>query len=97
MWIRHKDPAARSLAALIALADALPPPAVTLFPERAPISTMAWSLDVLAPAPADDEGWRLMKSRANTVLDGYSAQDMAVWDAAGAPLIVARQTVAVFI
>jgi acyl-CoA thioesterase len=97
VWIRHKDPAARSLAALIALADALPPPAVTLFPERAPISTMTWSLDVLADAPANDDGWRLMKSRADTVLEGYSAQDMAVWDRAGTPLIVARQNVAVFI
>ncbi|WP_426029784.1 acyl-CoA thioesterase [Caulobacter sp. DWP3-1-3b2] len=97
VWIRHKDPAARSLAALIALADALPPPAITLFPERAPISTMTWSLDVLAEPSADDDGWRLMKSRADTVLDGYSAQDMAVWDAAGTPLIVARQSVAVFI
>ena len=97
VWIRHKDPAARSLAALVALADALPPPAITLFPERAPISTMTWSLDVLADAPVDDDGWRLMKSRADTVLEGYSAQDMAVWDHAGRPLIVARQNVAVFI
>ncbi|KRA56758.1 acyl-CoA thioesterase [Caulobacter sp. Root655] len=97
VWIRHKDPAARSLAALIALADALPPPAVTLFPERAPISTMTWSLDVLAQPPLEDDGWRLMKSRADTVLEGYSAQDMAVWDSAGTPLIVARQNVAVFI
>lgn len=97
VWIRHKDPAARSLAALVALADALPPPAMTLFPERAPISTMTWSLDVLAePVPSDD-GWRLMKSRADTVREGYSAQDMAIWDRAGTPLIVARQNVAVFI
>ena len=97
VWIRHKDPASRSLAALVALADALPPPAVTLFPERAPISTMTWSLDVLGEPSADDDGWRLMKSRADTVLEGYSAQDMAVWDSAGTPLIVARQNVAVFI
>jgi hypothetical protein len=38
-----------------------------------------------------------MKSRADTALEGYSAQDMAVWDHAGTPLIVARQNVAVFI
>ena len=97
VWIRHKDPAARSLAALIALADALPPPAITLFPERAPISTMTWSLDVLAPPPQDDDGWRLMKSRADSAREGYSTQDMVVWDTAGTPLIVARQNVAVFI
>jgi len=97
VWIRHKDPAARSLAALVALADALPPAAITLFPERAPISTMTWALDVLAQPASDDDGWRLMKSRADTALEGYSAQDMAVWDRAGTPLIVARQNVAVFI
>lgn len=102
VWIRHKDPAARSLAALVALADALPPAAITLFPERAPISTMTWALDVLAEPPAisaqgGDDGWRLMKSRADTALEGYSAQDMAIWDSAGTPLIVARQNVAVFI
>lgn len=97
VWIRHRDPAARSLAALVALADALPPAAITLFPEHAPISTMTWSLDVLAQPRLDDDGWRLMKSRADTALDGYSAQDMAVWDRAGTPLIVARQNVAVFI
>lgn len=97
VWIRHKDPAARSLAALVALADALPPAAITLFPERAPISTMTWALDVLAQPSSEDDGWRLMKSRADTALEGYSAQDMAVWDRAGTPLIVARQNVAVFI
>ena len=55
------------------------------------------TLDVLADAPQGDDGWRLMKSRADTILQGYSAQDMAVWDRAGTPLIVARQNVAVFI
>ena len=54
-------------------------------------------LDVLAPPPQDDDGWRLMKSRADSALEGYSTQDMLVWDMAGTPLIVARQNVAVFI
>jgi hypothetical protein len=54
VWIRHKDPAARSLAALVALADALPPPPSRSFPSG-PISTMTWALDVLAQ-PAISSG-----------------------------------------
>lgn len=95
-WIRHRDPEARSLAALVALADALPPPAMVLFDRFAPISTMTWSLDIL-DTPPDDDGWRLMESRAQTIRDGYSAQSMTVWSRSGAPLIAARQTVAVFL
>jgi hypothetical protein len=70
---------------------------MTLFPTFGPISTMTWALDIVGlPAPHDD-GWRLLRSRAETIGDGYSTQEMAVWDGAGMPLIVARQNVAVFI
>jgi acyl-CoA thioesterase len=96
VWIRHRDVAARSLAAMVALADALPPPALSVFDQFAPISTMTWSMDVLGAAPEDD-GWRLMSSRAETIGEGYSAQAMTLWSRDGAPLIAARQTVAVFL
>jgi acyl-CoA thioesterase len=97
LWIRHRDPAARSLAALVALADTPPPPAMTLFPRFGPISTMTWSLDVVGLPAEDDDGWRLLRSRAETIADGYSTQEMMLWDAAGRPLILARQNVAVFV
>ncbi len=96
VWIRHRDAAARSLAAMVALADALPPPALSVFDQFAPISTMTWSMDVLGDAP-DDDGWRLMNSRAETIREGYSAQAMTLWSRDGTPLIAARQTVAVFL
>ena len=97
LWIRHRDPTARSVAALVALADTPPPPAMTLFPKFGPISTMTWSLDVVDLPAADDDGWRLLRSTAQTIGDGYSTQDMMLWDAAGRPLIAARQNVAVFV
>ena len=97
LWIRHRDPAARSLAALVALADTPPPPAMTLFPKFAPISTMTWSVDVVGLPAQDDDGWRLLRSRAETITDGYSTQEMFLWDAGGRPLILARQNVAVFV
>jgi len=62
-----------------------------------PSPSGGWSLDVLAQPRVGDDGWRLMKSRADTALEGYGAQDGAVRDRAETPLIVARQNVAVFI
>lgn len=97
LWIRHRDPAARSLAALVALADTPPPPAMTLFPKFGPISTMTWSIDIVGLPYPDSDGWCLLRSTAETIGEGYSTQDMMLWDAAGRPLIAARQNVAVFV
>ena len=97
LWIRHRDPAATSLSALIALADTPPPPAMTLFPRFGPISTMTWSIDIVGLPDANDDGWCLLRSTAETIGEGYSTQGMMLWDAAGAPLIAARQNVAVFV
>lgn len=97
LWIRHRDEAARSLSALVALADAPPPPAMTLFQKFGPISTMTWSLDVVGLPGEDDDGWRLLRSRAETIGNGYSTQEMHLWDSRGRPLILARQNVAIFV
>lgn len=97
LWIRHRDPAATSLSALIALGDAPPPPAMTLLRQFGPVSTMTWSLDVVGLPDQNDDGWRLLRSRAETIGHGYSTQEMHLWDAKGRPLILARQNVAVFV
>ncbi|MEJ0048636.1 MAG: thioesterase family protein [Rhodospirillales bacterium] len=101
LWIRHNDPGARhGLAGLIALADALPPAAMTMFSAPAPISTITWSIDMLEPeleASGDPEGWHLMQSRGDHVRDGYSTQHMVLWNAKGVAVLAARQTVAVFV
>jgi hypothetical protein len=98
IWFRHRDEAARrGLVPLIALADAPPPAAMVLFPNPAPISTMTWSLDVLSDAPATKDGWWLVRSAAEAAHQGYSAQTMTLWNAAGEPVIAARQNVAIFL
>lgn len=61
-WVRFRerqdvDP----LTALLALADALPPAAMACFPDAAPISTVTWSIDLLAKIHAVD-GWYLLRS-----------------------------------
>ena len=97
LWIRHRDEAATSLSALVALADAPPPPAMTLFKQFGPISTMTWALDIVGLPGEEDGGWRLLRTRAETIADGYSTQEMHLWDSQGRPLVLARQNVAVFV
>ena len=97
LWLRHKDERARaSTIALLALADAPPPAAIVLFDKRAPISTMTWQVDVLTDDVATDDGWWLVRTSAETAQNGYSGQNMTIWNATGKPVIAARQTIAVF-
>ena len=43
------------------------------------------------------EGWHLLSAQADHIADGYTSQDMVIWNEAGLPLLVARQTIAVFV
>ncbi|GGC46810.1 thioesterase family protein [Chelatococcus reniformis] len=97
IWLRHRDTeAGNGLAALIALADAPPPAAIAMLTEFAPISTMTWLVDMLSDTIADHQEWRLIRCRCEAVADGYATQEIAVWSQAGQPLMLARQTIAVF-
>ncbi|MEE3099464.1 MAG: thioesterase family protein [Pseudomonadota bacterium] len=96
LWVRHlAAEGADPLAALVALADAPPPPGLVLFTGPAPISTMTWSADLLAE-PGDPGGWHLLRSDCRHAAGGYSEQAMTLWDAEGRPLMVSRQRVAIF-
>ena len=96
LWVRHLEASgADPMVALLALADAPPPAAMAMFDRAAPISTITWAINVLGIPP--DQGWRLIRTRGESVADGYASQNMTIWDASGAPLITAQQNVAVFI
>lgn len=98
VWIRHGDgETPGGLAALVALADAVPSPALVLFPEFAPFSTMTWSLDLATAEPASASGWWLLDSVIEAAGDGYASQDMRLWNGEGELVARARQMVSVFI
>lgn len=96
IWIRHRDPAARSIPALLALADMPPPAVMPMFKTPAPISSVTWIVNLLCAAPETEDGWWLVETRAETAAEGYSSQDMIVWNMQGAAVIAARQQVAIF-
>lgn len=96
LWVRHRDQAAPDEAAsIIALGDVPPPGAMAMFVTPAPISTITWSVDVLADN-FTGAGWHLIHAAAESVGEGYSSQRMTLWHASGTPVLAARQMVAVF-
>lgn len=95
MWVRHLDAQGVDPAvALVALADSLPPAAMTCFTEPAAISSASWMIDLPQPAGAGE--WFLISSFSQQALEGYSLQDMEIWDESGRRVLWARQTVAIF-
>ena len=72
----------------------MPPAAMTTFTERAPISTITWSLDVArVPGHAD---WIWTRTTSKQAAHGYSVQDMELRDLDGSLIASAQQMVAVF-
>jgi acyl-CoA thioesterase len=98
IWMRHKDAAARNDAvALLALADAPPPAAMSMFTGPARISSMTWMAEFLTETVTTDARWFLARHTAQTARNGYSSQQMMMWNTAGQPVMAGRQTVAVFV
>lgn len=96
IWVRHKDKNATDLAALIGIADMPPPAVLPMFKAFAPISSMSWMMNFLREDINTENGWWLMRSAAEHARNGYSSQDMQVWNTAGDLVISARQSVAIF-
>jgi acyl-CoA thioesterase len=82
--------------ALICIADAPPSSGVLMFKAPAPISTIAWSLDVVADTPLTKDGFWLVRRRLDFAKDGYSTETITVWNSEREPMMVARQNVALF-
>lgn len=97
LWLKHRDEnVTPSAVALVALADAPPPASIVMFKTQAPISTMTWAIDMLTDKLETENGWWLVRTSAETIVDGYSSQAMTVWNSARKPVMVCRQNVAVF-
>lgn len=97
-WIRLNDRAGLDPETeLVAIADALPPAAMTLAAEWGPISTTTWQLNLVTDAPATDDGWWLLEARTLYAGNGNSSQTMTIWNRAGQAVATATQSVALFI
>jgi acyl-CoA thioesterase len=96
VWVRHANTVRPSGSALIALGDALPPASMPRFTSPAIISTMTWAFDLFAPEQHQGTGWHLIRSTDDGVGHGYAGQAMRMWNESGQPIMIARQSVAIF-
>ena len=97
VYVRHRDDTVTSSAHFVALADAIPPIAVTQLKDFAPLSTMTWQLDVQQPIAAlADETWFRFDIEIDACRDGYCTQSTHIWTLAGDLVAVSRQNIAVF-
>jgi len=95
--LRQRDDGFIDEAQLIALADSVPPPALSLLDKPTPASTLSWSLEFvrhLPPQPA--EHWWRMDAGIVAARDGYSSQDAHLFGPDGQLVALSRQVVAVF-
>jgi len=96
IWARHNDRKATDMAALIGIADMPPPAVLPMFTEFAQISSMTWMLNILTDTIDTEDGWWLMRSAAEHACDGYSSQDMQIWNTQGQLIVTGRQNIAIF-
>lgn len=96
-WSRHRDPAARSgVAALLCLADVLPPAAMPLLRKFAPVSSMGWIFNLLQDDPQTEDGWWHVESKLTAARGGYSSQVMRIWNTDGELVVEGMQSIAIF-
>ncbi|QJQ33244.1 thioesterase family protein [Sphingomonas lacunae] len=97
-WVKWIDqPACDPHIALLALADALPPAAMTAFHQFGPISSSTWIQHFLTDHPVTTDGWWLLVTRSHHVRRGFSAQDMYIFDADRRLVSMGGQGVALYI
>lgn len=95
-WVRLRERAGLDpMVGLVAVADCLPPAAIKLVGGVAPISSMTWLLNLLAP-PVTRDGWWLLRANADHARAGASSQQMQMWNADGQAVAEQMQSVAIF-
>jgi len=92
----YRDPALRE-AALVALTDLPPSPAIAMLSRRAPGASLTWLLEPLADArTVDPSDWVLMATETRHAADGYTSQTARMWNPRGEAVAVSHQTTAIF-
>lgn len=96
-WVRPKAYAALdpTLSAVLS-ADGVPPAVMPLMHPGVMVSSMTWQINMLTPQPETRDGWWLLRSAGNYAEAGCSSQQMQLWNADGAPILSAMQSVALF-
>jgi acyl-CoA thioesterase len=95
-WIRPRVPGpAFDAAYLAALIDAWWPCALIRLPVMRPMATIAFTLEVIGPGPADPAAPLLYAARSPVCTDGYARETRELWTADGQLVATNHQTFAI--
>jgi acyl-CoA thioesterase len=96
-FIRHRDTTPLTESHVVGLIDCIPTPAIAMFKEQAPASSLVWSVEFFEHhfdfAP---ESWWRIDTEIDAATNGYVNQTGLLHDPDGKPVALSRQLVAVF-
>lgn len=98
-WVRLRESAPESVneAHLLALVDAWPPATLSHLKQRAPSSSVTWTIEFIQPrAVLSTEDWCLYRAEIEHASHGYGHIAAGLWNAEGELIAISRQTVALF-
>ncbi len=97
IYARLRDGACSAEDTLIALADSIPTPALSMLTKRAPASSVNWMLELIGdPGLLGPDDWSLIGTEVRAGADGYLSQTSVLWGPGGHAFSVSHQTVAIF-
>lgn len=95
--LRYRDEPRIDESLVIALADSIPSPAISVLNSPAMASSLSWTLEMLCDRwPTDATRFWLMDAVADAATDGYVSQSATLWSADGRPIALSRQSAVVF-
>lgn len=97
IFARLRDAGCNAEDALIALADSIPTPALSMLEKPAPATSINWMLELIGdPGLLDRNGWSLIGTDVRAGADGYLSQTSVLWGPGGHAFSVSHQSVAIF-
>ena len=80
----------------LALGDALPPGSLKAMRRMGPLSSINWSFTIIDPSMTTRDGWFLLETESRHADEGYSTEQLSMWNSDGEPVMLGMQSVAIF-
>lgn len=97
-WMRFReDEGSIHEAHILGLADVWPPAVLPHLKQRAPASSLTWTIEFVQPQPdLGNTDWLLYRANIDHARDGYGHASAMIWREDGTLVAISRQTVTVF-
>jgi acyl-CoA thioesterase len=95
--VRHREPQTLDETHIVALADTVPSPGLSLLRQRAMASSLTWTLELFDQRThySHEAFWR-MDTEVSVAAEGYLGQSAQLWTPDGTLAALSRQSVVVF-